>query len=495
MYNTYFNFFRSPFENVLDQRFLFRSESHGEAIAALLYFIREKKGFALVCGDVGTGKTMIVHHVLGKLPRSVQPILIPYPDVEYIELLRYIARVLKIDPEGRDLLELTDRVKTVLAKASLDGKQVVLIVDEAHLLSTSSLEHIRLLSNLEGAEGKLLQILLIGQNELSHKLRGRQMRQLRQRINVNRFLSPLSISETIQYVDHRLRTVGSSFGKCFAPDSRRLIHALSGGVPRSINLLCDTALLICMTQRSEKVTGRILKKAHDALHSDIILAPAGQEKSKRSFGIGRFDVALAGGLLLVLSLALGVLGYRGNPGGHSKEWNHGPDSRKAVDTRVARPLPPPSGAKSEDIPPLPGAAEKNLSSIASAPEEQPPARPAPEAATVLFEKGEPASGDADQNDRANAPSPGTDETRTNDQVPARDAALSSKAELDISGSPRITHIKVKQGETLGSIAERWFPGNTRLGQKLILMANPKIIHKDRILAGQILKIPYARETD
>src|SRR5208283_5329105 len=139
MYNSYFNFSCSPFENTLDQRFLFLSESHEEVIAALLYFIHEKKGFALVCGDVGTGKTMIIHHLIGRLPRSVEPILIPYADVEYIEILRYIARILKINLEGKGILDLTDDIKAALLERSLDGQQVVLIVDEAHLLSIGSL--------------------------------------------------------------------------------------------------------------------------------------------------------------------------------------------------------------------------------------------------------------------------------------------------------------------------------------------------------------------
>ena len=177
------------------------SEGHEEVVASLLYFVQEKKSFALVCGDVGTGKTMIIHHLIGRLPRSVEPILIPYPDVEYIEILRYIARVLKINPEGKGRLDLTDDIKAVLTKASLDGRQVVLIVDEAHLLSIGSLEHIRLLSNIEMTENKLLQILLIGQNELSRTLHRREMRQLIQRINVNQFLSPMSPSETIEYVE------------------------------------------------------------------------------------------------------------------------------------------------------------------------------------------------------------------------------------------------------------------------------------------------------
>ncbi len=160
MYSAYFEFFCFPFENTLDQRFLFMSECHREVLAALLYFTREKKGFALVSGDIGTGKTMIVRHFLDMLPQSVMPILIPYPDAEYIEILRYIAGVLGIGTEGKDVLALSDQVKAALIEANSDGKQVVLIIDEAHLLPVSSLENIRLLSNIELTENKLLQILL-----------------------------------------------------------------------------------------------------------------------------------------------------------------------------------------------------------------------------------------------------------------------------------------------------------------------------------------------
>ena len=149
MYNRFFNFFCSPFENTLDQRFLFLSESHEEIVSALLYFVEEKKSFALVCGGVGTGKTMIVHHLLEKLPQSVKPILIRYPDVEFIEILRYIARELGISSDGKGVLDLVDDVKEVLTKASNDGRQVILIIDEAHLLPINSLENIRLISNIE----------------------------------------------------------------------------------------------------------------------------------------------------------------------------------------------------------------------------------------------------------------------------------------------------------------------------------------------------------
>ncbi|MGO9691572.1 MAG: AAA family ATPase [Syntrophobacteraceae bacterium] len=378
MYNQYFGFSCSPFENNLDQQFLYFSECHEEVIASLLYFIQEKKSFALVCGDVGTGKTMIIHHLLGRLPRSVEPILIPYPDVEYIEILRYIARILKVNSEGKGVLDLTDDIKVALTKASLHGQQVVLIIDEAHLLPIGSLEHIRLLSNIEITANKLLQILLIGQNELSHKLRRREMRQLLQRINVNRFLSPMSRSETIEYMDHRLRVAGSGFDTCFESACKKLIYKMTGGVPRNINRLCDTALLVCMTEKGDKVTVRIIKKAHDALHSDELLAPKESKPVRffrfRQFSAEKLKPALAAGALVVV-LALGFLGYKGNLVGNLKGWIYGPDSPKSANTLVERPLPPVSEVKREETPEPPVAEEKNSSSVSEVKREETSAPP------------------------------------------------------------------------------------------------------------------------
>ena len=360
MYNPYFNFSCSPFENNLDQQFLYFSEGHEEVIASLLYFVQEKKGFALVCGDVGTGKTMIIHHLIDRLPRSVEPILIPYADVEYIEILRYIARILKINPEGKGILDLTEDIKAVLTKASRDGRQVVLIVDEAHLLSIGSLEHIRLLSNIEIKENKLLQILLIGQNELSRTLHRRDMRQLSQRINVNQFLSPMSPSETIEYVDHRLRVAGSDFDTCFDPACKKLIYKMTSGVPRSINRLCDTALLICMSEKGDKVTGRVLKKAYGTLQSDVTLAPK-ERRLRRLFS----KPALAG-VFLFLLLAVGFLGYNTNFSENLKGRIYGPDSPGAVNTHVQKPLPPVSEVKSEEISKRSEAEEKTLPPVCPA---------------------------------------------------------------------------------------------------------------------------------
>jgi type II secretory pathway predicted ATPase ExeA len=552
MYNPYFGFSCSPFENTLDQRFLFLSESHEEVIAALLYFVQEKKSFALVCGDVGTGKTMIVHHVLSSLHPSVQPILIPYPDVEYIEILRYIARVLKINPEGKGILDLTDEVKAVLTKPSLDGKQYVLIIDEAHLLPVSSLENIRLLSNIELIENKLLQILLIGQNELSYKLRRRDMRQLRQRINVNRFLSPMSPSDTIEYIDHRLGVAGSGFDRCFDPSCKKPIYKLTGGVPRSINRLCDTALLVCMSQKADKVTGRIVKKAHDALHSDVILAPKaikpgrffGDKKfSDKKIGAEKFSdkklkPALAGGALVLL-LALVFFGYRGKLRENLKGWMDGSGPPKAVNTLVQKPLPPDSGVKSEEVPKPPEAEEKSASSNMPGlvtPQTPGPAQESPEAvpkegemkidtASPYIEEPsvkeplvaeppvegpsaeKPFVGGGELNPAPSGESPANgrnwnaDLESTQSRSENADEKITAKGgnpngdvqdlrtRAEALGPSDFFTVTVKKGESLRKIAARWFPEDPASGEKSILSANPRIHDKNRILAGQILRIP------
>jgi len=266
MYNSYFGFSQSPFENNLDQRFLFLGEDHREVLAALLYFAEAKKGLAIVCGDVGTGKTMLINSFLDRLPDSVQSIMMLIPYASSLDILIHIANALKVRNTGNEsVLELTDKVKKALTSAKLRTKSFVLIIDEAHLLSDQALEEIRLLSNIETPDQKLLQILLVGQYELSHKLDRPEMRHLRQRINVNRFLSPLNPEETFQYIDHRLKQVGSSFAAVFEDPCRSLIFKLTAGCPRLINQLCDNALLIGMTEGRQKINRKVLQQAHETL--------------------------------------------------------------------------------------------------------------------------------------------------------------------------------------------------------------------------------------
>jgi len=313
MYNSYFGFSTSPFENNLDQRFLFLSEDHNEVLAALLYFISEGKAFAMFCGDVGTGKTMLINCFIAKLPESVTPVIISNPTIEYLEILLCIARELEINRNGKSILEFTDEIKDALIEEKTKGRKYVLVIDEAHLLSDQSLEHIRLLSNIETPQEKLLQILLVGQYELSYKLDKPAMRQLRQRISINRFLSTLDSLETIQYIDHRLKVVGASFDFCFDSDCKHLIYQLTGGVPRLINQICDNALLICKAEGLEKVNKRILKKSDEALRSDLIFTPKSTDvASNGGFNFYKRVVPWAmASICVVLLMLVGLFTYTG----------------------------------------------------------------------------------------------------------------------------------------------------------------------------------------
>jgi general secretion pathway protein A len=306
MYNNYFHFSESPFENNHNQKFLFMSTDHKEVLASLFYFIEQKKGIAMVCGDVGTGKTMIVNSFLERLPEYVHPIVIQVPIVSYQELLLFIAETLKIQRTTGSLFGLIDEVKKALMIANSKGITYVIIFDEAHLLPDSSLEEIRLLSNIETSRGKLLQIILVGQYELSHQVNRLEMRQLRQRININRSLSPLDANETIRYINYRLKIVGSDFNACFENNCRELIFKMTNGIPRLINRLCDMALLICMNDGATKVNRHTLKRAAEGLETDLMLVPGALRRSTwyRGWDLDKVLVYMAGLLIIFFCAVL-----------------------------------------------------------------------------------------------------------------------------------------------------------------------------------------------
>jgi type II secretory pathway predicted ATPase ExeA len=307
MYNSFFGFSESPFENKLDPKFIYLSGDHNEVFAALLYFIKEEKGFAVLCGDVGAGKTMMINYFLNSLSNNVKPITISNPNVMYLDLIYYIAKNLQLSVIRNTSLELLDDIKQVLVDTRKNGKIYVLIIDEAHLLSDVSLENIRLLSNIQTQDHQLLQILLVGQYELSRKLDRTEMRQLRQRINISRFLSPLNKVETFEYIDHRLKKVGASYVQCFEANCLSLMYKMSKGVPRKINQLCDNALLICMTEGLKRVDRETLKNAGEALTTDLIFTP--KSSSRANFRLmdklrGAFIAARTGMATVGIGLSL-----------------------------------------------------------------------------------------------------------------------------------------------------------------------------------------------
>lgn len=494
MYNRFFNFFCSPFENTLDQRFLFLSESHEEIVSALLYFVEEKKSFALVCGGVGTGKTMIVHHLLEKLPQSVKPILIRYPDVEFIEILRYIAREIGISSDGKGVLDLVDDVKEVLTKASNDGRQVILIIDEAHLLPINSLENIRLISNIELTQNKLVQIVLIGQIELGLKLRKEGMEQFAQRINVNRVLSPMSASETVEYVDHRLKVAGSSFNRCFEQGCRKLLYEMTGGVPRSINRLCDTAFLVCMTEKSRKVTKRTLKRAYAALNSDLIQAPADRRTGvfhSVFFYAKKYKIAFA-----TAALALAVIfwapGLKDNLGERVTKWLSGSHKSQEVSTDSAKDKLPVPEAKNREAPPR-RAVEVSSSITPKGTEDQPVLNSKAEPRKAIPVEALPAKKSDENVPAADTISPPRGEALSS--LPAPEKTEDRTADkIVVPPQPPVKSPREVTAEERGpSAASPEEPG------KNPYVTPPAAVGADRLVAGErktedaVLQLPQARE--
>jgi len=208
VYEAFFSLEDSPFVLTPDPRFLLRSKGHHEILGTLLYGITSQKGLMALIGDVGTGKTTLCRALLRELPKEVQSALVLNPHLSDAELVATILDDLGIDRKGTTKGELMGELSQHLLAAGGEGKTVVVILDEAQQMSVEALEQIRILSTLETATRKLLQIVLVGQPELEEKLARRELRQLEQRIGIRCHLKPLSRKDTLRYIEHRLRIAG-----------------------------------------------------------------------------------------------------------------------------------------------------------------------------------------------------------------------------------------------------------------------------------------------
>jgi general secretion pathway protein A len=265
MYKQFYGFEESPFNITPDPRFLFFSVKHREAFHHLLFGIRERKGFIQITGEVGAGKTTLCRALLEELGDSYRTALILNPIMTRSQLLWLILSELGLDPdEGDDILRLA-RLNNYLLEQVGHGHDVVLLIDEAQNLSRDLLEQVRLLSNLETDQRKLLQIVLVGQPELRDLLDERGLRQLRQRITVRYHLRPLSPWETEAYIQHRLHVAGANSRPTFSRGALWWIYRYSHGVPRLVNAICDKALLAGYVSGSEHLTASHVRRARREL--------------------------------------------------------------------------------------------------------------------------------------------------------------------------------------------------------------------------------------
>ena len=261
MYESYFGFTEAPFSIAPNPRYLYMSPHHKEAMAHLLFGVREGGGFVQLTGEVGTGKTTLCRQLLAELPEEVDVALILNPRIDERELLKAICNELRVDYErGATIKQLLDRLNTYLLDAHSRGRNTVLIIDEAQNLSEGVLEQVRLLTNLETSQKKLLQIILVGQTELRDMLALRSLRQISQRITARYHLKPLDRRDLREYLAHRLKQSGCE-RMLFSRGAVSHIYRLSGGIPRLVNVICDRALLGAYAQGLPRVTRGIVNRA------------------------------------------------------------------------------------------------------------------------------------------------------------------------------------------------------------------------------------------
>jgi general secretion pathway protein A len=275
MYTSFFGLNEKPFSITPDPRYLFMSERHGEALAHLVYGVTESGGFIQLTGEVGTGKTTLVRTLLlNKMPENADVAVVLNPQLSVIEFLATICEELHIEvPHNKGSVKaLTDGLNRHLLKAHSEGRRTILVVDEAQNLTPAVLEQVRLLTNLETAKQKLLQIILIGQEELRDLLARNDLRQLAQRITARYHLEPLSRDETSSYIEHRLKVAGA-LGEVFDAGARKEIYRLSQGVPRVVNVICDRALLGAYAQESRRVNPRLIRQAAAEVRGELESSP------------------------------------------------------------------------------------------------------------------------------------------------------------------------------------------------------------------------------
>lgn len=260
MYTAYFGFREKPFNVTPDPRFFYLNPGYDEAYANLLYGIRERKGFLLLTGEVGTGKTTILQRLMDELESSVRFVFFYNTNLTFEELMTFICEELGLAVQDTSQLAKIRALNEFLLEQLRKGSTTVLVIDEAQNLREEIFENIRLLSNLETPREKLLQIILAGQPELEAKLERSQLRQLKQRIAVEWRLEGLGEEEVGAFVQYRLKAVGYAGRELFSRDAIRKIAAYSKGTPRLINIICDKALLIAYAGAQKRVSAEIISE-------------------------------------------------------------------------------------------------------------------------------------------------------------------------------------------------------------------------------------------
>jgi len=289
VYKKFYGLTRNPFEVSPDPFFFYSTPDHSEALCSLSYGILRRKGFVVVTGEAGTGKTLLARCVIQVLSKNkVASAFVYNPTVTSVEFLVHVLNDFGLTPSPRGTKgELLSCLNNYLVERSRQDLTTALVVDEAQLLSAELLEEIRLLANLETTKHKLLQIVLIGQPEFQQKLDSRQLRQLKQRVGLRCSLKPLEPAQLKGYVHRRLERAGANphAGNIFLDETISLLHFFSDGIPRLVNTLCENSLLWGFGHRRPHITSEIVHEVATDLHLDRFSYGIVQEGSRNRIAV------------------------------------------------------------------------------------------------------------------------------------------------------------------------------------------------------------------
>jgi len=283
MYCEYYKLSRRPFEMNPDPSFLYLGEGHREGLATLVYGVNAGKGFVLLTGEVGTGKTTLLHSLLGQLDSQTATAYIFNPRLDPLDFFRLLFAEYGIEKPCQSKADYLLALNHFLIERLTRNEPTLLIVDEAQNLSAEMLEEIRLLSNLETPTSKLIQIMLVGQPELKELLARPELRQLRQRIALRHHLRPFSEKESREYIEERLAKAGHTGRPIFKKNAFKEIHRVSGGTPRLINSVCDSALLMGFARELALIDAGAIRE----VAADLELTPTADETAGNAEARGR----------------------------------------------------------------------------------------------------------------------------------------------------------------------------------------------------------------
>lgn len=291
MYLDYFGLERNPFELTPDSSFLYESQQHAQAIANIRFALAARDSFAIITGEIGVGKTTVLNKVLADIPRDASVARITHTTLTPVELFQALLGEFGRRSYSKRKVKLVNHLQDFLLEQSTSGRQVIIMIDEAQNLSKDVLEELRLISCIETETRKIVQVVLIGQPELNELVNSRELEQLRQRARLRQHISALGENETLEYMAHRVAVAGGSYSSLFEEDVAPLVYLATGGIPRLINTLCDTALTGCFVEEARRVSRAMVEQVIAELGWDKT-APGAPDVDKKQVAADVHPAAL-----------------------------------------------------------------------------------------------------------------------------------------------------------------------------------------------------------